>query len=78
MATIIKTSYYREVRRMEKRDWLIQKRKEKGMFQRDVADYAGISVQFYSRMETGERRPSPSLAKKVAGILDFPWTKFYE
>ena len=63
---------------MEKRDWLIQKRKEKGLLQRDIAASAGISIQFYSRMETVERRPSPSVAKKVAGILDFPWTKFYE
>ncbi len=63
---------------MGKRDWLIQMRKEKGMYQRDIAAVAGISEQHYSMIESGSRRPSPSVAKKVAGILDFPWTKFYE
>ena len=53
-------------------------RKEKGMYQRDIAAVAGISEQHYSMIESGSRRPSPSVAKKVAGILDFPWTKFYE
>ena len=63
---------------MGKRDWLIQMRKEKGMYQRDIAAAAGISEQHYSMIESGSRRPSPSVAKKVAGILDFPWTKVYE
>ena len=48
------------------------------MYQRDIAAASGISEQHYSMIETGSRRPSPSVAKKVAGILDFPWTKFYE
>lgn len=63
---------------MERRDWLIKKRKEKNLYQREVANAAGISVQLYSSIETGARRPSPDVAKKVAGYLGFPWTRFYE
>ena len=48
---------------MGKRDWLIQMRKEKGMYQRDIAAAAGISEQHYSMIESGSRRPSPSVAK---------------
>lgn len=63
---------------MERRNWLIEKRKEMNLLQKDVAAVAGISVQYYSRVEKGERRPSPDVAKKVAGYLGFPWTRFYE
>ena len=63
---------------MGKRSWLIEKRKEMNLLQKEVAAAAGISVQLYSSIETGARRPSPDVAKKVAGYLGFPWTRFYE
>lgn len=63
---------------MGKRSWLIEKRKEMNLLQKEVAAATGISVQLYSSIETGARRPSPDVAKKVAGYLGFPWTRFYE
>lgn len=63
---------------MGKRNWLINKRQEQELLQRDVAEKSGISVKHYSALETGERRPSPQVAQRIAEVLDFPWTKFYE
>lgn len=63
-----------------KRDWLISLRKSKGMTQCEVADAAEISNNYYSWIETGERgNPLPvTTAKKIAEVLGFDWTKFYE
>ena len=63
---------------MGKRNWLIRKRQDHGLLQRDVAEKADISIKHYSALETGERRPSPQVAQRIAEVLDFPWTKFYE
>lgn len=63
-----------------KRDWLISLRKSKSMTQCEVADAAEISNNYYSWIETGERgNPLPvTTAKKIAEVLGFDWTKFYE
>lgn len=63
---------------MERRSWLIEKRKEMNLLQREIAVAADITEQYYSMIEAGDRTPSPDVAKKVAGYLGFPWTKFYE
>lgn len=63
---------------MERRNWLMQKRKDKNLLQREIAAVADITEQYYSMIEAGERTPSPDVAKKVAGYLGFPWTRFYE
>lgn len=31
-----------------------------------------------SKIELGERRPSVEVAKKIAAVLGFDWTRFYE
>lgn len=63
-----------------KRDWLISLRKDKNLTQCEVAASAGISSNYYSWIETGERgNPLPvDTAKKIAEALAFDWTKFYE
>lgn len=63
-----------------KRDWLISLRKSKNLSQREVADASGISNNYYSWIETGERgNPLPvDTAKKIAEALGFDWTLFYE
>ena len=58
------------------RKWLIELRK--GRSQTQIAEAAGISQQMYSAIELGERRPSVEVAKKIASVLGFPWTRFYE
>ena len=32
----------------------------------------------YSFIELGERRPSVEVAKKIASVMGFNWTRFYE
>lgn len=60
------------------RTWLIDKRKEKGYSQDLIAKSCGISQQVYSLYETGSRRPRPEIAMKLASMLGFSWTDFYE
>ena len=61
-----------------KREWLIVFRKAKGLTQSEVAEALKISQITYSSYETGKRNPKPSMAKKIAKIFGFHWTKFYE
>jgi len=58
------------------RKWLIELRK--GYSQTQIAEAVGISQQMYSAIELGERRPSVEVAKKIAAVLGFHWTKFFE
>lgn len=59
-------------------DWLKNIRTEKGKTQEQVADEAGITRGAYCNIETGDRRPSVEVAKRIAEALDFEWTRFYE
>lgn len=61
-----------------KRKWLIEKRKNKKISQEELAKKCDVAQVTIARIEAGERRPSPELAKKIARVLDFDWTKFYE
>jgi transcriptional regulator with XRE-family HTH domain len=60
------------------RDWLIKLRKKKGLTQVEVAEKAGISQPSLCDIERGVTSPRPDTAKKIAEVLDFPWTKFFE
>ena len=59
-------------------DWLKEIRMESGKTQEEVADEAGITRGAYCNIETGERRPSVDVAKRIAGVLGFDWTRFFE
>lgn len=61
---------------MERR-WLKEKRIERRLTQKEVAKLSGMSIQMYSKIELGDRRPSPELAQKLGKVLNFHWTKFY-
>ena len=61
-----------------KREWLINYRKSKGLLQQDVAKICDITQQAYAAYEIGTKRPSPETAQKIAKVLNFKWTKFYE
>lgn len=63
---------------MKKRYWLIKYRNKKSLSQSQVANQIKVSQQMYNYIENGKRNPSPKLAKKIADVLNFSWTKFYE
>ena len=63
---------------MKKRYWLINFRKRKGLSQSKIAKKIGVSQQMYNYIENNKRNPSTNLAKKIADVLNFSWTKFYE
>jgi len=58
------------------RKWLIDIRN--GRTQAQIAKAAGITQQMYSFIELGVRRPSVEVAKKIASVMGFHWTRFYE
>ena len=58
------------------RKWLIDIRN--GRTQAQIAKAVGISQQMYSAIELGERRPSVEVAKKIASVMGFNWTRFFE
>lgn len=63
---------------MEKRKWLIEARLNSNKNQKDIALELGVTQQAIFNWENGSRTPNPNLAKKIAKILNFDWTKFYE
>lgn len=60
-----------------KKGWLIERRKRKGYSQCQLAKETGLSQQLISKIESGAY-PSVSTAKKIANILEFEWTLFFE
>lgn len=59
-------------------DWLKTVRQEKSLTGAEVAEAAGITQQFYNFIENGRRRPSVDVAKRIAAVLGFEWTRFFE
>ena len=53
-------------------------RMSKNMNIKDVATQASISEAMYCLVENGKRRPSVDTAKRIANVLDFDWTKFFD
>ena len=60
------------------RIWLKDIRAQQNMTQQEVAKAANVDVTMISKIELGERRPSVEVAKKIASVLGFPWTRFFE
>ena len=60
------------------RNWLRNKRLENKLTQSEIAEMAGVDATMISKIELGERRPSVELAKKIASVLGFNWTRFFE
>lgn len=57
---------------------LKEKRKEKGVTQEQLAEQCGLFRTAISNIECGANMPSVKVAKKIAEILDFDWTLFYD
>lgn len=53
-------------------------RKEHGWTGVETAERSKISYQHYNFIENGKRRPSVPVAKRIAAVLGFDWTRFYE
>lgn len=62
------------------RGWLKDIREKAGQTQTEVAEAAGISQNYYSAIETGNRgNPlNVNVAKRIAESLKFPWVWFYD
>ena len=62
------------------RKWLRELREQKDMTQLQLAQEVGISQQMYSFIENGKRcEPGKcDMEKKIAEILGFDWTRFFE
>ncbi|UOE96048.1 helix-turn-helix transcriptional regulator [Alkalihalobacillus sp. LMS39] len=63
---------------MKKRLWLEDLRKKNKLTHQEVANHIKISRQYYGMIESGERAPSVTIAKKLGKILGFKWTLFFE
>ena len=53
-------------------------RKERGITGAALGEKAGLSVSGLSMIETGHRRPSVDLAKRLGAALGVDWTLFFE
>lgn len=53
-------------------------RKTKKFTQLKLAEACGCKRSTIGKIETGAIKPSVKLAKKIAYILEFDWTLFYE
>lgn len=61
------------------RHWLKELRKESGnMTQKQLAEKVGISRTMITEIENGNANPSVKVAKRIAAVLGFDWTRFYE
>ncbi|MPN18115.1 hypothetical protein SDC9_165473 [bioreactor metagenome] len=59
-------------------DWLKKIRSSAGYTQEVVAKSTGIARAAYGNIELGVRRPSVETAKKIAAVLGFEWTRFFD
>ncbi len=60
------------------REWLKQKRIEKGYTLSQLSEIVGVSEQSLSYYENGDRRPVPEVAIALGKALGFDWTIFYK
>ncbi len=57
-------------------NWLRKIRGSKS--QQTIANELGIAQSTYASIELGRRKPSVAMAKKIAAVLGFDWTRFYD
>lgn len=58
--------------------WLKRIREDHKKSQAEVAQESKIARGAYANIENGLRRPSVDAAKRIAAVLGFDWTWFYE
>lgn len=57
---------------------LKEKRIEKRLTQQQLADKIGVDRTLVSKIECGASSPSVTVAKKIASVLGFDWTRFFD
>lgn len=60
------------------RVWLKEIRHQRGYTQEKVAELSNIQRAYYTMIESGNRNPSVSAAKKIGKALGFDWTIFFD
>ena len=60
------------------RKWLKEIRVQRGLQAQEVAKEIGISVSYYCQIENGKRGCPVPTAKRIAAVLGFDWTRFYD
>ncbi|EAC4797929.1 helix-turn-helix transcriptional regulator [Listeria monocytogenes] len=60
------------------KSWLKELREQKAYTQEEVAKKAGVERTTYASIEQGRRNPSVSKAIRIASVLDFDWTIFFD
>ena len=61
------------------RGWLKKLRREShNLTQEQLAKMVGISRTMITEIENGNANPSVKVAKKIAAVLGFDWTRFFE
>src|SRR5688572_15483539 len=51
------------------RAWLKRRRQERGLTQEELGELVGYAAQTITKIEGGQRRPSPQLARRLAQVL---------
>lgn len=62
----------------QKREWMIEARKEKGLTLKGIAKKLGCSYQHYHDVEQGRRNPSFELSWKMSKFFNVPISIFLE
>lgn len=57
--------------------WLRDKRENKELSQAQLSSIVGLSRAGYTNIENGNRQPSVPTAKKIAAVLEFEWSMFF-
>jgi putative transcriptional regulator len=57
--------------------WLVDLRTARNLTQENVAELVGIDRSYYTKIENGTT-PSVRVAKRIASVLGFNWTNFFE
>ena len=53
-------------------------RKKRGMTLKQLGEMTDLSESYISLIETMERVPSVPAAKRIANVLGFDWTRFFD
>lgn len=62
----------------KRRIWFTKKRMELGITQTQLAHKLNVSNRTISNIELGKRNPSGPLAKRLADVMGFDMSMFYE
>lgn len=60
-----------------KNHWLVTLRTNKNLTQEEVAKLSSIERSYYTKIENGAI-PSVKIAQRIAQVLDFEWTLFFD